>query len=128
MPSLHFFVALALLAVGHAARAEYILSVPEAAAHVGAPLRANLTILNDSDAPLRVELPAALNARLETAQFVAQFDLTTDRAVSSRAFSRARNSTRSGASLSFRIVRSARMGAPAWAAASGTESMYSARA
>ena len=40
--------------------------MPEAAAHVGAPLRANLTILNDSDAPLRVELPAALHARLET--------------------------------------------------------------
>jgi phospholipase A1/A2 len=79
MPSLHFFVALALLAVGHAARAEYILSVPEAAAHVGAPLHANLTILNDSDAPLRVELPAALNARLETAQSVARFDLAPDR-------------------------------------------------
>ena len=68
-----------LLAAGHAARAEYILSVPEAAAHVGAPLRADLTILNDSDAPLRVELPAALNARLETERSVAQFDLAPDR-------------------------------------------------
>jgi hypothetical protein len=113
MPSLRFFVALALLAVGHAARAEYILSVPEAAAHVGAPLRANLTILNDSDAPLRVELPTPLNARLETERSVAQFNLTPDR---------------SGASLSFRMVRFARSGAPTWAAASGTERMYSARA
>jgi phospholipase A1 len=68
-----------LLAAGHAARAEYILSVPEAAAHVGASLRANLTILNDSDAQLRVELPASLNARLKTERSVAQFDLAPDR-------------------------------------------------
>jgi phospholipase A1/A2 len=78
MPSLRFFVGLALLAC-NVARAEYILSVPEAAAHVGAPLRANLTILNDSDAPLRVELPTPLNARLETERSVAQFDLAPDR-------------------------------------------------
>src|SRR5688572_22721369 len=63
-----------LLAAGHAARAEYILSVPEAAAYAGAPLHADLTILNDSDAPLRVELPVPLSARLETERSVAQFD------------------------------------------------------
>jgi phospholipase A1/A2 len=67
-----------LLAAGHAARAEYILSVPDPAA-AGAPLRADLTILNDSDAPLRVELRAPLSARLETARSVAQFDLAPDR-------------------------------------------------
>ena len=42
-----------LLAASIAARAEYILSVPDGAAHAGAPLRADLTILNDSDVPLR---------------------------------------------------------------------------
>ena len=78
MSSLRFFVALALLAC-NVARAEYILSVPEAAAHVGAPLRVNLTILNDSDAPLRVDLPAQLSARLETERSVAQLELAPDR-------------------------------------------------
>jgi outer membrane phospholipase A len=68
-----------LLAAGHAARAEYILSVPDATAHAGAPLRAQLTILNDSDAPLRVELPAPLHARLETTRAVATLDLAPDR-------------------------------------------------
>jgi phospholipase A1 len=68
-----------LLAAGHAARAEYILSVPEAAAYAGAPLHADLTILNDSDALLRVELPVPLSARLETERSVAQFDVTPDR-------------------------------------------------
>src|SRR5262249_16146525 len=44
-----------LLAAAHSAHAEYILSLPDGAARAGAPLRADLTILNDSDAPLRVE-------------------------------------------------------------------------
>ena len=43
-----------LLAAGPAARAEYILSLPDGAARVGAPLRADLTILNDSDAESRL--------------------------------------------------------------------------
>jgi outer membrane phospholipase A len=64
-----------LLAAGHAARAEYILSVPDGAAYAGAPLRADLTILNDGDAPLRLELPAQLHARLETARSVAMLEL-----------------------------------------------------
>ncbi|HKS55457.1 MAG TPA: phospholipase A [Steroidobacteraceae bacterium] len=68
-----------LLAAGHAAHAEYILSVPEGAARAGAPLRADLTILNDSDAPMRVELPAPLRARLETAKAAVNFDLVPDR-------------------------------------------------
>jgi outer membrane phospholipase A len=68
-----------LLAAGSAARAEYILSMPDGAARVGAPLRADLTILNDSDAPLSVELPARLHARLEGAQSVATFNLAPDR-------------------------------------------------
>jgi phospholipase A1 len=68
-----------LLAAGHAAHAEYILSVPDTAARAGAPLRADLTILNDSDAPLRVELPAPLHARLETSQAVTNFDFAPDR-------------------------------------------------
>jgi phospholipase A1/A2 len=67
-----------LLAASHA-RAEYVLSVPEAAAYAGAPLRAHLTILNDSDAPLRVELRERLSARMETARSVAQLDLVPDR-------------------------------------------------
>ena len=74
-----FAAALALLAAGHAARAEYILSVPDGAARAGAPLRADLAILNDSDAPLQVELPATLHARLETARSIATFDLAPDR-------------------------------------------------
>jgi outer membrane phospholipase A len=68
-----------LLAAADAAHAEYILSVPDGAAHAGAPLRADLTILNDSDSPLRVELPTPLQARLETPQAVATFDFAPDR-------------------------------------------------
>jgi phospholipase A1/A2 len=68
-----------LLAAGHAAHAEYILSVPDGAARAGAPLRADLTILNDSDVPMRVELPAPLHARLQTSQAVVTFDLAPDR-------------------------------------------------
>ena len=67
-----------LLAAGHAARAEYILSVPDGAAVAGAPLHADLTILNDSDEPLRLELPAPLHARLETARSVAILNLAPD--------------------------------------------------
>lgn len=40
-----------------AAHAGLILSAPDSAARAGAPLRVDLTILNDSDAPLRIELP-----------------------------------------------------------------------
>jgi phospholipase A1/A2 len=68
-----------LLAAGRAAHAEYILSVPDTGARAGAPLRADLTILNDSDVPLRVELPAPLHARLETSQAVTNFDFAPDR-------------------------------------------------
>lgn len=39
----------------------------------------DLTILNDSDAPLRMELPARLHARLETSRSVASFDFAPDR-------------------------------------------------
>jgi phospholipase A1/A2 len=67
------------LLVAHTARAEYILTVPDGAAVAGAPLSADLTILNDSDAPLRLELPAPLHARLETARAVATLDLEPDR-------------------------------------------------
>jgi phospholipase A1/A2 len=68
-----------LLAVSCVARAELILSMPEGVAHPGKPLRVDLTILNDSDAPLRLDLPPALRARLETTQAVATFDLAPDR-------------------------------------------------
>ena len=44
MPSLRFFVALALLAC-HVAHADFILSMPDGAARAGAPLRVELTIL-----------------------------------------------------------------------------------
>ncbi len=68
-----------LLAASCAARAELILSTPDGAAHAGAPLRVDLTILNDSDSPLRLDLPAPLHARLETARSVAILDLAPDR-------------------------------------------------
>jgi len=68
-----------LLAAAHAAHAEYILSVPDGAALAGAPLRADLTILNESDAPLHMELPATLGARLETSKAIATLDLAPDR-------------------------------------------------
>src|SRR4029079_4750201 len=68
-----------LLAAAQAARAEYILSVPDGAAFAGAPLRADLTILNESDTPLHVELPASLHARLETTRAVAALELAPDR-------------------------------------------------
>ena len=79
MTLLRVFAAALALFAAHAACAEYILSLPDAAARAGAALRADLTILNDSDAPLRVELPAALHARLETARSVAALDLAPDR-------------------------------------------------
>jgi outer membrane phospholipase A len=68
-----------LLAAARAAHAEYILSVPDGAARAGAPLRADLTILNDSDLPMRVELPSPLHARLETSKAAMTFDLAPDR-------------------------------------------------
>ena len=68
-----------LLAAAHLARAEYILSVPDGSARAGAPLRADLTILNDSDEPLFVELPTPLNAKLETSKAIATLALAPDR-------------------------------------------------
>ncbi|HEV8330840.1 MAG TPA: phospholipase A [Steroidobacteraceae bacterium] len=79
MTSIRLLAVATLLAAGHAAHAEYILSVPEGVARAGAPLRADLTILNDSDAPLRVELPAPLRARLETSKAAMNFELAPDR-------------------------------------------------
>jgi phospholipase A1/A2 len=69
----------ALLAAGPLARAELILSMPEGAARAGAPLHVDLTVLNDSDAPLRLELPDRLHARLETARATATLELAPDR-------------------------------------------------
>ena len=69
----------ALLAAGPVARAEFILSMPDAAAHAGAPLRIDLVILNDSDAPLRFDLPAQLHARLETSTSASTLALAPDR-------------------------------------------------
>ena len=66
MISIRLLAVATLLAASCAARADFILSMPDGAAHAGAPLRVDLTILNDSDAPLRLELPAQLRARLET--------------------------------------------------------------
>jgi outer membrane phospholipase A len=68
-----------LLVAGQVARAQYILSVPDGAGRAGAPLRVDLTILNDSDAPLRVDLPAPMQARLEMAKSIANFNLAPDR-------------------------------------------------
>ena len=62
-----------------AARAELILSMPDGVVHAGAPLRVDLTVLNDSDSPLRLELPAPMHARLETARSVAILGLAPDR-------------------------------------------------
>jgi hypothetical protein len=69
----------ALLAAGPVARAEFILSMPDAAAHPRAPLRLDLVVLNDSDAPLRLDLPAQLHARLETSTATSTFALASDR-------------------------------------------------
>ncbi len=78
MTSLRLFVALALLAC-NVARAEFILSAPDGAARAGAPLRIDLTVLNDSDAPLRFDLPSSLRARLETASSASTLSLQPDR-------------------------------------------------
>ena len=78
MTSLRFFFALALLAC-NVARAEFILSAPDGAARAGAPLRIDLTVLNDSDAPLRFDLPSSLRARLEAANSVTTLSLRPDR-------------------------------------------------
>jgi outer membrane phospholipase A len=79
MTIIRLLAAATLLVAVHAAHAAYILSVPDGAAVAGAPLRADLTILNESDAPLHVELPASLHARLETTNAVATLDLKPDR-------------------------------------------------
>src|SRR5512138_2556381 len=79
MTIIRLLAAATLLAAVQAAHAEYILSVPDGAAVAGAPLHADLTILNESDAPLHVELPPSLHARLETARSVAALDLKPDR-------------------------------------------------
>jgi phospholipase A1/A2 len=68
-----------LFATSCAARAEFILSMPDGVVHAGTPLRVDLTVLNDSDAPLKLDLPAPLHARLETARAAAIVDLTPDR-------------------------------------------------
>jgi phospholipase A1 len=78
-PSRHLLAVATLLAASCVARAEIILSMPDAVAHPGTPLRVDLTILNDGDAPLRLDLPSRLRARLETTQAVAAFDLTPQR-------------------------------------------------
>jgi len=69
----------ALLAAGPVARAEFILAMPDGAAHAGAPLRVDLIVLNDSDAPLRIDLPTQLHARLETSTSAATLALQPDR-------------------------------------------------
>jgi phospholipase A1 len=69
----------ALLAASPLARAEFILSMPDGTARAGAPLRVDLTVLNDSDAPLRFELPATVHARLETATAQATLELRPER-------------------------------------------------
>jgi phospholipase A1/A2 len=69
----------ALLAAGPVARAEFILSMPDGAARAGAPLRVDLIVLNDSDAPLRLDLPAHLHARLETSTSASTLELALDR-------------------------------------------------
>ena len=79
MISIRLLAVATLLAASCAARAELILSMSDGAAHPGAPMRVDLTILNDSDAPLRLDLPSPLRARLETPQAVAAFDLTPER-------------------------------------------------
>ena len=79
MTIIRLLAAATLLAAVHAAHPEYILSVPDGAAVAGAPLRADLAILNESDAPLHIELPASLHARLETVSAVATLDLKPDR-------------------------------------------------
>lgn len=78
MTSLRLLVVLALLA-GNVARAEFILSAPDGAARAAAPLRIDLTVLNDSDAPLRFDLPSSLRARLESASSTTTLDLQPER-------------------------------------------------
>jgi outer membrane phospholipase A len=79
MNLIRLLAVVALLAAGPPARAEFILSMPDGAAHPGAPLRVDLIVLNDSDAPLRLDLPARLHARLETSSTAATFELAPDR-------------------------------------------------
>jgi phospholipase A1 len=75
---LRLFLALALLAFD-IARAEFILSAPEGGARVGTPLRVDLIVLNDSESPLRFDLPRTLGARLESASSANTLSLQPDR-------------------------------------------------
>lgn len=68
-----------MLAASPVARAEFVLSMPDGIARAGAPLRVDLIVLNDSDAPLRFELPTTLRARMETATAATTLDLRPER-------------------------------------------------
>jgi phospholipase A1 len=78
MTSLRVFLAFALLTC-NSARAEFILSAPDSSVAAGSPLRVDLIVLNESDSPLRVELPLQLRARLETASSATTLDLQPER-------------------------------------------------
>jgi outer membrane phospholipase A len=78
MTSLRVLLTLALFACT-VARAEFILSTPDGGARVGTPLRVDLIVLNDSEAPLRFDLPSSLRARLEAANSVNTLSLQPDR-------------------------------------------------
>jgi phospholipase A1 len=78
MTSLRVLLAFALLTC-NSARAEFILSAPDSSVAAGSPLRVDLIVLNESDSPLRVELPLQLRARLETASSATTLDFQPER-------------------------------------------------
>lgn len=72
---------LATLLLMHAgiARADMIISLPNVSAAPGAEFQLDLTITNDKDEPLAVELPSPLHVRYESAKAVSTLEFTPER-------------------------------------------------
>lgn len=83
-----------LLAHTGAAGADMVISLPKVNAAPGALLELDLTITNDKDEPLVVELPSPLRVRYESASAVSMLEFTPERSgrleVAPRQFTRVR--------------------------------------
>jgi phospholipase A1/A2 len=70
---------LTMLAHAGSASADMIISLPKVSAVPGAPLELDLTITNDKDEPLVVQLPSPLHVRYESANAVGTLEFTPER-------------------------------------------------
>lgn len=70
----------ALLLSAGAIRADMVLSLPKVVAAPGAPLELDLTITNDKNEPLVVDLPSPMHLRYDSATAVSTLQFTPERA------------------------------------------------